>query len=181
MASHVTINQEYPKQELADLFAASTKTEANNSSRLIADLGENAFDSELLAPLFRRFTFVPKNDNSVELCQFVDNTRPHINPGNTGLVIFPVSGSLTLNTYSYVTPTSDANGRPTMDFLNMSDVEIAEIEATKTESVVIDSPMAIDGLTTFSLHPTQPDTVVLVLKIDMLRSWESVTTELTNL
>jgi hypothetical protein len=174
MASHININYEYSKQELADLFAGLSKTQATNSTRLMADLGENSFDLESLSPFFTKFNFIPKNDLSVELAEFVNITKPHINPGNNGLLIFPVSGSMTLNTYSYMTTTVDDNGRPTMDFLNMSEEEIDVIEGTKTGSVVIDTPIAVDGLTTFSLEPTEVNTVVLVMKIDKNQSWESV-------
>lgn len=179
-SSHIDIKFDYQKQELLNLFNNSPKTQPTNSSRIVADLGKNAIDSTLLAPFFNKFSFIPKNDLSYELIQLLEKTRPHINPGNAGLLIFPVNGLLTLNTYSYVTPTKDSNGRLTMDFLNMSDEEITEIEKTKIESVGIASPTAVDGLTTFSLEPTEPETIILVLKIDISSSWEQVVQKLQS-
>lgn len=181
MTSHMDITFDYDKQELLDLFNNSTKKQATNSSRILADLGDNVIDSMTIAPFFDKFSFIPRTNLSYELVHLVDKTKPHVSPGNAGLLIFPVSGSLTLNTYSYVSPMKDSAGRPTMDFLNMSAEEIAEIEKTKIESVVIDSPMAIDGLTTFSLEPTEPNTIVLILKIARRQSWDSVTSMLKTM
>jgi hypothetical protein len=181
MSSHVNINYQYSAQDLLDAFNSATKVPSNNSTRLIADLGEEAYSLELLAPFFEKFSFIPKNDNSLTLCQFVDKTRPHINPDNNGILVFPISGSLSLNKYSYVTNETDENGRPVMDFLNLTEEEIAAIEATKSETFVIDAPIAIDGLSTYSLEPTAPDTIVFVLKIHRSTSWENAQEMLSSM
>jgi hypothetical protein len=181
MTSYIKFVHEYSKQDLLDLFNNSEKKPPdisgkelpNYASTTLAVLGEDSFNLEKLSPFFETFSFIPKNDDSLALSKFLNNTSPFINLRNNGFLIFPVSGSLTLNNYNYI-PETESNGRPFIDILNMSESEIEDIEATKTESVIIDSPIAIDGLTTYSLHVTEPNTVTLVLKIPLSTSWESV-------
>jgi len=179
MTSKVNFSYNYSKQDLLTLFNNSTKTTSENSVRSTANLGAQSFDLEELAPFFETFSFIEKHDNSCELSSFLKNGEPRINPENNGLLIFPVNGSLTLNTYSYVTPSKDSTGRPVMNVDSMDSAEIALIEQTKTDSVVIDAPIAVDGLTTYSLHPTAPNTIVFMLKIKRDQSWESIV-ELLN-
>lgn len=174
MSSYINFNYDYSKQELLDLFNSSEKQPSDNSTRIMAVLGEQSYDLEAISPFFNKFSFIHKDDQSLALCQWMDKTKPHINARNNGVLIFPVSGSLKLNTYSYVTPNIDETGRPTIDFLNMTESEIEIIEATKIESVVVNSPIVINGLNTYSLEPNEPNTVTFVLKINTANNWESV-------
>lgn len=181
MSYNIGFNFQYSKQQLLDLFNSSSKVESNNSTRILANLGSEPYSIPEVSLFFQAFPMIPRHENSCDFAQFIDNTRPHINNGNNGLLVFPVSGSLTLNKYSYETPEVDSEGRPFMDFLNMSAEQIADIELTKTDSVVIDTPMAINGLTTHSLHPTEPNTIVLILKIPKTESWESIVQLVQNM
>lgn len=181
MPSYVKFNHDYDQQQLLNLFNESQKFASNNSVRNVANLGEDCQNSDILAPLFASFSFIPKNSNSCELSQFIKNGNPRTNPGNNGLLIFPVSGSLSLNIYDYVSDNTDSEGRPVLDPESMSESELAEIEQTKIETVQIDSPIAVDGLTTYSLSPSEPNTIVLMLKIDIAKSWESTYTAIQSM
>jgi hypothetical protein len=179
MTSKVNFSYDYSKQDLLNLFNNSTKTTSDNSVRIIADLGDKPYELQEIAPFFEAFSFMIKDDKACELSKFLKNGNPRINSENNGLLIFPVNGSLTLNTYSYVTPSKDSTGRPVMN--ELYEAEIAAIETTKNNSVVISSPTAIDALTTYSLHPTESDTIVFMLKINSQQSWESVVEFLNNM
>jgi hypothetical protein len=174
MSPYIKFNHSYDQQELLNLFNNSQKNESKNSVRNIANLGEDCQNSDILAPLFSTFSFIPKNSDSCELSQFIKKGNPRTNPGNNGLLIFPVSGSLSLNIYDYVSEIRDSDGRPLLEPDNLSERQLAEIEQTKTETVQIDSPIAVDGLTTYSLNPTEPNTVVFILKIPTSTPWNSV-------
>jgi hypothetical protein len=181
MTSKVNFSYDYSKQDLLNLFNSSTKVPSDSySERSIANLGDQPYELEEIAPFFESFSFMLKDDKACELSKFLTKGAPHINAGNNGLLIFPVNGSLTLNTYSYVTPSKDSTGRPVMN-AEMDSAEIALIEQTKTDSVVISSPTAVNGLSTFSLEPTAPDTIVFMLKINRQQSWESVVEFLNNM
>jgi hypothetical protein len=173
MPSNITFSFDYDPSDFLKLFNDSEKSVLTDSITQ-ANLGENVTESPLLESFFYRFPFISKNNSSAELIQFVGSTRPHINPGNNGLLVFPIRGSLTLNTFSYVPPTKDENGRPTMDPKSLTEGEIAAIEATKVDSVTVSTPMAVDGLTTHSFSPAEVDPIFLILKIDKTISWSHV-------
>lgn len=177
MLSNININFEYDKTELLDLFNNSEKEYITKFSRTKAILDENVNELALFSKYFDTFPFIPRYDLSIELGQITGNSPPHVNPGNNGLLIFPVSGNpLILNTYSYITPFKDTNtGRPIMDVANMSPEELAAIETTIIETKEITQPIAIDGLTTFSLHTnSDPCPIILALKIPLIINWAIV-------
>lgn len=177
MPSNITINLDYDKTELLELFNNSEKLLLTSFDRVKADLPEGACDLPIFAKYFEMFSqFVPKHDLSLELLQIAGNVRPHINPGNNGLIIFPISGTpLTLNTYSYATPYKDKGGRPIMDAINMSPEEVSEIEATLIESIAVTQPILVDGLTTLSFRVSEePHPLVLILKVSTLVNWFAV-------
>jgi hypothetical protein len=175
--SNITINFEYDKTELLELFNNSEKEYFTPFSRSKAILGANASESDIFTRYFDAFPFIPKYDDSIELVQITGNSPPHINPGNNGLLIFPVSGNpLILNTYSYVTPFKDINsGRPIMDLVNMSPEQVTEIESTLIETKEVNQPIAVNGLQTFSIHTNaEPCPIILVLKVPVVVNWSTV-------
>ena len=176
MPSNIILNIDYDKTELLDLFNNSERLVLNNFNRVVAILGDNFSKLPIFTRYLDMFNFIPKSDLSIELLQITGNSKPHINPGNNGLLIFPVSGTpLILNTYSYTTPHKDENGRLEMDSRSMSSDEISAIESTLIESVPIEHPIAVDGLTTLSFHvTTEPYPIVLVLKINKMVDWADV-------
>lgn len=175
MPSHININYTYDASSILEVFNNAEKhTPPNLPNQLTANLGKAVYDNPLFAPFFDTFPFIPKNDFSIDLIQLTGNQRPHINPGNNGLLIFPLGVGLILNTYSYQTTTVDDTGRPVMDHSTMTPADYAEIESTLIESVLITTPVAIDGLTTFSFHLDDNNPVkLLILKIDKNCSWET--------
>ena len=177
MPSHININHTYDASSILEVFNNAEKYSpppmAGQAN--IATLGSEAYNDPLFAPFFDKFPFIPKNDLSIDLLQLTGNQRPHINPGNNGLLIFPLDVGFILNTYSYQTTTVDDAGRPTMNFGTMTVADFDAIETTLIESVMITTPVAIDGLTTFSMHldgGTPP--TLLVLKIDKTINWSTV-------
>jgi hypothetical protein len=135
------------------------------------------------AQYFKDFDLVNQHDDAMELCEFFGATNPHTNPYNNGLIIFPVSGTLTLNTYSYLPPAYNPKtmNRASFDFKNMSEQDKVIVTSSLVDSVDITSPMVIDGLTTYSLQPKSGTTsaIVLVLKIPMIHTWEDIAAAMT--
>lgn len=176
MPSHININYTYDANSILEVFNNAEKyTTPRSPMQLMAKLGKAVYDDPLFAPFFDTFPFVPKNDLSIDLLQLTANQKPHINPGNNGLLIFPLDVGFILNTYSYQTPTVDDTGRPVMDPTTITPADYVEIETTLIESVLITTPVAIDGLTTFSIHLDEgtPSSTFLVLKIDKNTSWST--------
>lgn len=178
MKSHISINFDYSKSTLLDMFNSVSKTAFPRWNKANLPAGVNEFVE--FESYFNAFTFLLKEDDTIEISELTANTKPHVNPGNNGLIVFPISGTLTLNTYSYVSKTLDQYGRRAIDTAAMTEEEQAQIESTLIESVDITSPMAIDGLTTFSLHPKDGSATVLFLKIPMNVQWDQVIAELTK-
>jgi hypothetical protein len=174
MPSYYKFDFDHDPNALLTLFNDFSKTTFNNFNRIKADLPTGICESDLMKPFFDAFYFIPKYDLSIEILQLTGNTRPHINSGNNGLIIFPIQGTILLNNYSYVTPFTDENYRPVMDHLNMGEEEILAIESTKIESVVIDRPTLIDGLKTLSFHPNSSNPIVLALKVNKIIEWYEV-------
>lgn len=177
MPANITFNFDYDKTELLNLFNNSEKQYLTKYSRTSANLDMGIAESELFSRYFNEFPFISKFDLNIELLQITGNVRPHINPGNNGFLMFPVSGNpLIVNTYSYVTPYKHPNSdRPMIDAINMSEEGVAAIESTLVDSKAITQPIAINGLHTFSMRVSEePYPIVLLLKIPMAVNWATV-------
>ncbi len=175
MPSHINVNYTYDASSILEVFNNAEKySPPRVPTDIMARLSPAPYNDPMFAPFFDTFPFIPKNDLSIDLLQVTANHRPHINPGNNGLLVFPLDGGFILNTYSYQVTTFDSTGRPTMDFSTMTPADYAEIESTLIDSVVITTPVAIDGLTTFSFHLDDNNPVtLLILKIDKNCNWET--------
>jgi hypothetical protein len=177
MPSNIVLNFAYDKNEILELFNNSEKSSLPNvvNSRIRAVLPSGIHESPIFSKYLTGLPFVARNDLSIDIFQIRKKMKPFVTTEVNGLLVFPISGSsLILNTYSYVTPYTNENGRPIID-LNISDEEVAAIEETLVDSVLIDQPVAIDGLTTFTIEPSsEPFPVVMMLKIDQSWDWATV-------
>lgn len=180
MPSNIVVNYDYDKTELLELFNNSEKTTLTNFSGAIsrnkAVLPNGIMSTPMFSKYIKAFNFLSTNDLTVEIFELREPMRPYITLRNNGWLIFPISGmQLILNTYSYVTPNRDENGRPLIDFKDMSDEEIGVIEETLVDSSPINQPIAVDGLTTFALRPTvEPFPILMTMKIDQSWDWATV-------
>lgn len=174
MPAYYKFDFSYDPTAFLTLFNDSTKSSLSNFNRILANLPSGICETDLMKPFFDAFNFIPKNDLSIEILQLTGNSKPHINPGNNGIILFPLQGSILLNHYSYITPYKDENRRPVMNQQNMSDAELLAIESTKIDTTVIDRPTLIDGLQTMSFHMNSPEPIVLALKVNKIRDWFDV-------
>jgi hypothetical protein len=134
--------------------------------------------------LFDKFNMEP-NVRNCSLSKVTRPVAPHTNPGNNGLIIFPISGQLEVSFYSYDAPI--VNGVTLLspypkDRVQMSPEETAKLNSSKFETFVIDEPIAINGRRIFSYKPaggTQP--LIFLLKIPFSMNWESIKTILEKL
>jgi hypothetical protein len=177
MLSTIPFNFDYDKIELLNLFNNADKQYLTKFNRTSANLELGIAESELFSRYFNEFPFISKFDLNIEIIQITGNARPHINPGNNGFLILPISGNpLIVGTYSYVTPYKFPNSdRPMMDVLNMSPETLANVESTFIESISVTQPTAVNGLRTFSFSVNdEPHPIVLLLKIPKTVDWSTV-------
>jgi hypothetical protein len=174
MPSNIIVNVDYDKTELLELFNTSEKSDLPDivNSRIKVDFPTGIHTLPIFSKLIDTFHFVARHDQSIELFQIRRKTNPYVSSGFNGFVVLPISGTpLILNTYSYVSPHTTVTGRPYLD-LRMPAEEAAAIEETLIDSVPINQPVAIDGLTTFSFEAVEePFPIVLLLRIDQSWDW----------
>ena len=119
---------------------------------------------------YQQFNFIPTDRRSLEIMEVKKRVGPYVSPGNNGTIIFPLSGALEYNFYSYV-PTTVENGRP---ILKPGTADLRTVEPTLTETIKVTRPIAINGLKTHMYRPVESPTIIFVLKIPLNVSWEQV-------
>lgn len=177
MPTHFKFTFDYNKQSLLDIFNNSEKTPVGK--RLKAVLPAGASNYEVFQPFFEQFPFVVKHDNSLEIAEVLDESLPRILPGAAGLLIFPLTGALSLKTYAFKfsDPTSTwTYAIKTTDALTTT--MVSDIKSTLMETVLIDGPIAIKGQHTHSINP-DGTSIVLVLNIPLSVNWDDVITALS--
>ena len=169
MLPYKPFNFTYDKQPLLNLYNESDKF--NYPERIRANLPINTSEFK---PFLDKFQFVPHYDDCVEISELTQGTNPHINPGNNGLLIFPISGTVSLKVYSYVPQKRYEKGRPFIDIKNLPESALNDIKASMTETINITEPIVVNGLMTHSLEPIDTPAVILVLKMPVSVQWNDV-------
>lgn len=164
-------NFNYDADELLKLFDSSKKV-INNVWIQVAD--DITTDWNIL-PFFRKFYFIKSHQACMSLGSVLKPSSPYVNPGNNGLIFFPLKGSLGCSFYSYQPPI--VNGRPHLPPGNKLDNEIKPL---KSEVITIDGPTAINGLIPHSYELTGPF-MFFVLKIPPDVDWNVVIEHIDNL
>ena len=168
-----------------DFFAAvyeNNPVEEFGSFRSVTE-DSNLIFLEEVNSLFDKFCI----DLTARNCALTRVTRqvvPHTNPGNNGLILFPIDGQLEISFFSYDPPI--VNGMTMLsphpkDRVQLSNDETRKLIKSRFETFVVEDPIAINGRRIFSYRPvngTQP--LVFLLKIPFNMSWESIKIILEN-
>jgi hypothetical protein len=153
---------DYDANELLKLFDDSAKVISNLWLQVTDDITS---DWNVL-PFFSKFDFIRSHTGNMALASVLaSTTHPYVNPGNNGLIFFPLTGSLECSFYSYQPPLVD--GRPHLPPRNsLGDI----IRPLKSNVVIIDKPTAINGLIPHSYELNGPFKC-FVLKIPLNINW----------
>jgi hypothetical protein len=153
---------DYEVDELLKLFDDSKKVISNLWLQVTDDI---TTDWNVL-PFFGKFDFIRSHPGNMALASVLSSTtNPYVNPGNNGLIFFPLKGSLECSFYSYQPPLVD--GRPHLPPRN-SLREV--IKPLKSNVITIDKPTAINGLIPHSYELTG-QFKFFVLKIPLDVEW----------
>lgn len=157
-----SFNFDYNTDELLKLFDDSTKVISN----LWLEVTDDVTSDWNVLPFFSKFDFIRSHTGNMALASVLSSsTNPYVNPGNNGLIFFPLAGSLECSFYSYQPPLVD--GRPHLPPRNSLK---KVIEPTKCDVVTIDKPTAINGLIPHSYELSGPFKC-FILKIPLNINW----------
>lgn len=176
MPNYIKFNFDYNKQTLLDIFNNSEKTTLPRRNR--ATLPSGIAASTEFQSFFERFPFVPKYDDSLDIVELPSDGLPKIYPSINGHLLFPISGDVSLKTYEF----KFADASSTWAYaIKVDDIlttpMINDIERTLLETVVIDSPIAINSQNTHSFQTT--GCIFLLIKIPPSISWDDIVTALS--
>lgn len=162
------IDCDYNKSELLKLFILSNKANVKSLYEVVDDIKDN----EYVVDLFRQFKIIPHNKFNIALGEFQRQVLPYISPGNNGLIIFPLSGSIEFNFYSY----GEDFKREQLSPYRVNDPEeISTIRKTLKETLIIEQkPVAINGLITHDYRPLVGPAVAMILKIPLSVDWQDI-------
>ncbi len=155
----------YDRESLIELFSVANKSRIKSLYQVTDDLmGKDCVDS-----VFAQFPNIAHAHHNVELGRLSTYVKPYISPGNNGLVIIPLEGSLTMNFYSY------SGTRETLHpSRRMRLSELNDIKSTLLETVIVDRPIIFNGLVPHDYQPTDDSILMLILKIPLDTDWRIV-------
>lgn len=155
----------YDRESLIELFSVANKSRIKSLYQVTDDLiGKDCVDS-----VFEQFPNIAHARHNVELGRLSTYVKPYISPGNNGLVIIPLEGSLTMNFYSY--PGTRETLHPSR---RMRLSELNDIKSTLLETVIVDRPIIFNGLVPHDYQPTDDSILMLILKIPLDTDWRIV-------
>lgn len=171
----IKFKENYNKEFFATVYENSCTEEVGSYRQIVED--SNIIFHEEINSLFDRCG-IDLNAKNCSLARVTRQVLPHTNPGNNGLVIFPIDGMLEMSFYSYNPPI--VNGMTMLspypkDRVHLSSIEATKLLKSKFETFTIDNPIAVNGRRIFSYRPvkgTQP--LIFLLKIPFNMSWDSV-------
>jgi len=160
------LDVDYDSDILLDLFHKSNK----NLKGIMYEVTDPIDFEFSIIKLFELFNFIKFNRKNIFLGEIVKESPPYINPGNNGQIIFPLFGELELSFYSYSGEL--INGRPTLP-PNWKNKELVDtVLSTKTDTVVINKPIIINGLIAHSYKPLNGRSIIAALKLPLDYSWD---------
>lgn len=169
----ININVEYD----IDALSAMYDTPMLSRTGPFVSVNEDITVSEAVSELFDKFN-LPLNNSNCSLTTIHKSVEIHTNPGNNGLIIFPVLGELQVEFYSAAPPI--VNGLTMLspnlkDRPRMTAEEVAEIKNSKIASIIVNSPIAINGRRIYSYAPANATIpLVFVLKIPFDVDWKQI-------
>lgn len=171
----IKFTQDYDRDFFTTIYENNAVEESGSFKSVAED--SNIIFLEEINSLFDKFSF-DLNPKNCSLSRIFRQVIPHTNPGNNGLIIFPIDGQLEMSFYTYEPPI--VNGITMLspfpkDRMQLTPTETAKLVKSKFETFTIDSPIAVNGRKVFSYRPlkgTQP--LVFILKIPFNMSWDSI-------
>jgi hypothetical protein len=177
----IDINFDYDKDALESMFRNSSDISRTGPFTFV---DSDITVLETVSNIFDKFNF-PLFNHHCTLTTIRRAVPIHTNPGNNGLIVFPVSGELNVEFYSAPAPV--VNGLTLLspylkDRPPMTAQEIDEIQNSKFASKVVKNPIAINGRKIYSYYPalgTMP--LVFILKIPFEMDWTQIQNLTENL
>lgn len=176
----IDVNVEYNKDAFVAMYSDTSLTTYGSFASVSSDLT----GYEDVAELFDKFC-LPLNNNNCSLSKIIKPVAIHTNPGNNGLIVFPLTGELEVKFYSASPPI--VNGLPMLtphlkDRPHMSLDEINTINNSKIATKIITKPIAINGRKIYSYRPIGNSfPLVFLLKIPFGVEWAQLQTIIENL
>jgi hypothetical protein len=121
-------------------------------------------------PLFEQLG-MERNTSDVMLCSIDKETGLHCNPGNNGLAILPLEGSLDFDFYDYLPP-NDKWGRTSFLPKDTTD-EVLETHCQSLRG--IDGPIVFNGRWIHNYYPSNGKAIFYAVKIPFRLDWKQTT------
>ena len=147
----IDVDVEYNKDAFIAMYDDTLLTTHGSFVSVSSDLT----GYEDVVELFDKFC-LPLNNNNCSLSTISKPVAIHTNPGNNGLIVFPLKGELEIKFYSANPPI--VKGLPMLtphlkDRPQMSLNEINAINDSKIATKIITKPIAINGRRIYSYKP----------------------------
>lgn len=176
-------NLSYDKGALLDLYDQyihefPAEKSINSPFKSVSDnidLGDNPEVAKIMDCL----PIIPRKPFSYELTSIVKSVKTHTNPRNNGTIFFPVYGEVKVNFYHWPAK-PDENGRPLLSpwpdqRSKLTEDEEKALNDSLFHSVILDKPLAINGLKVHSYEPTSLEPpIVLAVKIPLEVDWDDL-------
>jgi hypothetical protein len=169
----IDINLEY---DIGSLVALYDETSLVSQGPFV-HVGTDITVSETVVELFDKFN-LPLNNNNCSLTTIRRAVDIHTNPGNNGLIIFPLLGDLEVGFYSAEAPI--VNGLTMLspylkDRPPISAESIKTILNSKFATKTITKPIAINGRKIYSYRPVNGTIpLVFLIKIPFGVEWDQL-------
>lgn len=169
----IKINVEYD----IDALSAMYNTTMLSKTGPFVSVNEDITVSEAVSDLFEKFN-LPMNNNHCSLTSINRSVGIHTNPGNNGLIIFPLSGDLQVEFYSASAPIINGLTMLSPYLKDRPPITVEDTNAildSKFASVVVDTPIAVNGRRIYSYTPINGTTpLVFLLKIPFGVDWQQI-------
>lgn len=175
MSSYLNISVNYDKQVLLDLYTNSAK-QIDQFGASVAVLESNFFNAGEFASILEQLPLIPQDDKSFKLVSFTGDSAPRSNPNTNGVLVLPISGSITYKTYDLLTVP--------LSLLPSSNISEETIQSNKLlttvyqkETVSINTPTIIRTDNLFSVHAGN-SSVALLVHMPKSKSWTDISEEI---
>ena len=178
---YIQFEEEYNKDFFVSLYENNSKILQGSFNTVVEE--SNLIFYEEINRLFDKFS-IEVNNRNCSLAKIVRHVVPHTNPGNNGLIMFPVEGKLEISFYSYEPPI--INGMTLLspypkDRVILSAVQAANLMKSKFETFIVDKPIAINRRKIFSYRPVNNSQQLLfLLKIPFSINWSNIQTNIES-
>jgi len=174
---------DYDRQSLVDLYEEyilefPAEKNARSPFRAISD-NLDLSTHDVISKMYDLFPSIPRRSHFFTLSEVRRAVRPHTNPRNNGTVFFPLSGSLSIDFYTFEAPL-DFDGRPMFspmpeDRPQLTEEQEKELMDSKFITLDVTRPVAINGLKIHGYKPTSLEPPIFaIFKIPLDSDWDSI-------